>query len=174
LPARIVWDRTILALEQNRCLKYSRNFSNGKDGRHLRPGGHEGQRSVPGLFKGEYFLDRGSCLEPPYGLGKIQIIKLKFRKVNTTIPGETTFFTNWKKSSFQGGEAFPNGILGELGQAPDTKLVDDLLAMGIHSFYADLEKLGYLTGAPTFGQKPQDLALPGSKHRNTRLAGAGG
>ena len=76
------------------------------------------------------------------------------------------------ESKLQGGEAFPDGILGEFSDAPGNKLLHDLLAVGIHCLNTDVEELGNLAGAFTLGYELQNLPLPGGEQGKDRPVGA--
>jgi hypothetical protein len=59
----------------------------------------------------------------------------------------------------QKGDALADGIFGQLGNAIDTQLVHDLLAVGFHSFSADVKSRCYFSGGFAFCNELENLSF---------------
>ena len=62
---------------------------------------------------------------------------------------------------FGGGEAFADGVFGEVGQVVDVEFVGDVLAVGLYGFDAQVQLGGDLLAVFAFGEELEDFALAG-------------
>ena len=67
-------------------------------------------------------------------------------------------------SMVQGGQAFPDGVFGELDDVMNFQLVHDLLAVGFHGLQAHIQGLGDLAIGLALGHELKHLPFPGTKY----------
>lgn len=80
-------------------------------------------------------------------------------------------FSFFPEELFKGRQAGPDGEPGESGDAADTELSHDVLAVGADSLSADAERGSDLLGALPLGQELEHLSLPGGQQGSCRELG---